>query len=407
MRVVHIVTPSRSGLYQFHCNLLPGLTERGCKVSWLSSGAAHAESIAEFDGTRTEGEIVASDTDDPFARTNALVRQIAGISPDVLIYPALGDPIELNAIRFISGTISKILILHSSSLATYRGARAVRDYTSVTIAISRRIEQDLIQSYGFPAEGLRLIPHGVDTSRYLARAVRNSSVGPVRILSHGRVVKEKGAYWIPEILSQLARKSDNWKCTISGDGPDLAGLKRSLDKSVVWDRVRFTGWTPSEMVPKLMDQHDIFLFLSQSEGNPLALAEAMAGGCVPVASHLVGITDWLIEDGVNGVQFPIGDTRSAAKQISALIGDRGRLAGLSQRAQESVSKFNLDWMSEQYYQLFSQMISNPRPIAAPERLDNYGVVGGLKPAWWYRLPSPLKNRLRVAREKMRGSIRVP
>lgn len=407
MRIVHVVTPARSGLYQFHCNLLPGLADRGCEMTWLSSGAAHAQLISEFDGKHTEGEIVARDSDDLVERTKALIGAIEAISPDILIWPALGDPIELNAIRYVPKSVPRVLILHSSSLATYRGARAVREYVSQTVAISPRIQQDLVSNYGFHEDELLFIPHGIDTIPHSTPSLRDSSAGHVRILSHGRLVKNKGVYWLPDILQLLAQKSNDWECTISGDGPESGDLQQRLTRLGLLDRVRFTGWTPSELVPDLMREHDIFLFLSQFEGNPIALIEAMVSGCVPVSSRLPGISDWLIEDGVNGLQFPVGDTRCAVGKILELVADRGKMAVLGSHARESVKKYNLDWMSEQYYQLFCQLKRNPRQIRAAERLGDCELAPGLKPAWWYRLPPPIKNRLRVAREKIRASISIP
>lgn len=407
MRIVHLVTPCRSGLYQFHCNLLPGLAERGYSMTWLSSGSSHARQISEFDGTLSNGEIVASDTDDLATRTKALIERIVRTPPDILICPALNDPIELNAIRYVPETIPRILILHNSTLATYRGARAVRDYVNTTVAISPRIEQDLVTRYGFEQDKLRFIPHGIDTAPYSNRPLRDCATGPARILSHGRIVKDKGVYWLPEILSYLARMSNDWECTISGDGPDLAGLKQRLAEQGLLDRARFTGWVASELVPELMSQHDIFLFPTQFEGYPIALIEAMAGGCVPVASRLPGITDWVIQDGVNGMQFPVGDTRYAARQLLVLVTDRQRLSAIRRSAMDSVSKYNLTWMAEQYHQLFSDVQSKPGHIRSAERLEDCQLASGLKPAWWYRLPGPIKARLRLARERIRASVSVP
>lgn len=51
----------------------------------------------------------------------------------------------------------------------------------------------------------------------------------------------------------------------------------------------------------------------------MVLVEAMAEGCVPVVSHLPGITDAVVDDGVNGFLFPVG-------QVDAMVDKLGRLA---------------------------------------------------------------------------------
>src|SRR6185437_7409978 len=101
----------------------------------------------------------------------------------------------------------------------------------------------------------------IDITSFTSRPLNRSVTGPLKILSHGRISKEqKGVFWLPEILAELARRSDAWSCTISGDGPDLPELKFRIARAGLSARVRFTGWTVSADVPELMNQHDVFLF---------------------------------------------------------------------------------------------------------------------------------------------------
>ncbi len=408
MRIISLLAPIRSGVYQFHCNLAHGLDARSCSITWLCSGSAFASLIAADGAELTDGRIIAPNTDDMVSRTMALVEYIHDISPDVLICHARGDPVDFNAIRYLSASIPKILILHGSSLAVYRGARAVRDYMCATIAISPRIKQDLLSSYDFHEEKLRLIPHCVDTRFYFSRPLSENRAGPLRILSHGRIDKEqKGILWLPEILAELDQHAKNWSCTISGEGPDLAELKRRVAVFGLSDRIQFAGWTASQDVPELMHRHDVFLFPTTYEGSPIALIEAMAGSCVPVVSRLPGITDWIVQDGQNGLLFSIGDVRQAAKHLLGLVSNRQWLAELRERARIGVNSYSLDCMAERYYQLIREVQSDPRQSKSPESLDGCELASGLKPAWWYRLPDPIKNHLRVLREKIHTSVRVP
>ena len=292
-------------------------------------------------------------------------------------------------------------------MSTYRCSHAVRDYVSLSVAISPRIDEDLKSTYGFSENRLRFIPIGIDTSAFSIQTLRENRTSSVKLLCHGRIDSDKGVFWLPGILAKLAASSGDWSCTISGDGPNLRELKQQISAAGLSDRVRFTGWTAPEDVPHLMRQHDVFLFPTKYEGYPLALVEAMAGGCAPVASTLPGITDWIIQDGVNGLLFPIGDVRKAAHQLFELVSDRRRLTELRLKARESVSQYSLGWMAEQYYQLLSEVKSGPRQTRPAEDLNACAMAEGMKPAWWYGLPEPIKSRLRTVRERMRTFARVP
>jgi len=407
MRIISLLAPIRSGVYQFHRNLSRGLTERGCSVSWLCSGSTHAGLIAAEGAEPSDGEVVAQDTDALTARTRALVRRIGEISPDVLICHARGDPVDFNAIRYLPLSIPRVLVLHGSTLAVYRGARAIRDYVNATVAISPRIKQDLITSYGFNEDKLAFIPHGIDVTSFSCLPLHKRTSGSLRILSHGRIDREKGIFWLADMLAELGRRSSEWECTIGGDGPDLPELRRKIARAGISDRVCFAGWTATQDVPELMNRHDIFLFPTKYEGYPISLIEAMASGCAPVASRLPGVTDWLIQDGVNGLLFPIGNFRRAAQHLWGLLSDQQRLGELRLHARETVSMYSLDWMADKYYRLLSEVQARPRQIEATENLDKCALADGLKPAWWYGLPEPVKNHLRIAREKIRTSINIP
>jgi glycosyltransferase involved in cell wall biosynthesis len=61
------------------------------------------------------------------------------------------------------------------------------------------------------------------------------------------------------------------------------------------DNVTFVDYVPHEQLPSKMAEFDFYCQLSMSEGFGLALAEAMACGCVPIVSK-VGIMDFIVGD---------------------------------------------------------------------------------------------------------------
>jgi glycosyltransferase involved in cell wall biosynthesis len=406
MKIVSLIGPAPCGAYQVHLDLMHKLAQRGCSLTWLSSGAASAAAFQMGGFEQSPGNLVAAHSDDMSVRTRALADRLHEISPDMLLCHAIGDKTDFNAIRYFAQSIPKILILHNTMVAVYRAARSVRDYVNATVAISQRVEQDLVSSYGFRGRRMTLIPNGIELPAYPPRTFNEPAVH-VRILVHGRIGHaQKGVMWVPEILARLA-PIQNWDCTISGDGSDLSRLRQRVIEKGLGDRVTFTGWTPHQDVPALMSRHDILLFPSKYEGYPLALIEAMAAGCVPVASRLPGITDFIIQEGVNGLLFSIGNVRAAADLLANLVSDPVRLSSLSHQAQASALGNSLDSMSDQYYKFICDVVQSPGQTRPPESLDHCVLANDLKPAWWNRLPNPIKDRLRVVRENLRAVLPIP
>jgi len=410
MHIVTLLAPIRCGVYRFYCELSRKLGARGHSVTWLCSGALHKRLMEgeEADTDIIEGELLVPDAQAIGERTRAIAERIEELSPTLVLCNALGDQIDFNAVRYLPATVPRVLVMHNNSLACYRAARAVREHVNATVAISPRIEEDLISTYGFRGRSVSLIPYSIDLSSFAAPERSNRTNHRLRILSHGRIDKaQKGIFWLPEILAELDRNVKDWELTISGDGPDLPELKSRFAQAGLAERVQYLGWTDPNDVPGLMERHDVFLFPSRFEGFGKTLIEAMAGGCVPVASLLPSITDWIIEDGVSGLLFPVGDVKRAAAHLLDLWNDRNRLTAMRDHARGAASKFSLDRMADSYEKLFEGVLSQPGNIKSAEPLDDCKLAQGLRPAWWFRLPEPLKDRLRAAREVARTHIRVP
>lgn len=72
----------------------------------------------------------------------------------------------------------------------------------------------------------------------------------------------------------------------------------------------------------LMETSDVYVFPSDGEeGWGVAVEEAMDKGCVPIACREAGAPRALIEDGVSGFFFPVGDARCLAEKIIWLLNE--------------------------------------------------------------------------------------
>ena len=89
---------------------------------------------------------------------------------------------------------------------------------------------------------------------------------------------------------------------------------------------------------RVWESADVCLLASRLEGFSIAMAEAMAVGCVPVVSRVSsGVNDILCE-GDNGFTFPIGDVEAAVRCIASLAAFPERWRAMSQRAWQSVAQ---------------------------------------------------------------------
>lgn len=120
-------------------------------------------------------------------------------------------------------------------------------------------------------------------------------------------------------------------------------IKRSQSKQIV-----FLGHRSD--VPAVLKQLDIFVLPSYSEGLPNALMEAMAAGCVPVASNVGGV-QILLRDGA-GLLFEPGDQAQLTTHLEQLIGTPALRTKIRIQAQQRIAdEFDLNREAEKLLRL--------------------------------------------------------
>ena len=105
---------------------------------------------------------------------------------------------------------------------------------------------------------------------------------------------------------------------IAGEGPERAELEKKAEVLGAKPRPRFLGWR--EDTPALLASGDIFVCPSRHEPLGNVVIEGWAQGVPVIAADSIG-PGTLIQQGSNGILFPVDDFVSLANYIKRLIGD--------------------------------------------------------------------------------------
>jgi glycosyltransferase involved in cell wall biosynthesis len=391
--------PHIGGTYTVYRSLRDGLSPFGVTVDWLGlgPGAQAAYDDPDWSHERGHGVVVAGAERDERRQAEALISYLESSNYDGVFVNVLAGRVETNAVRYLDHGIRRVMIVHNITPGTYAAARAVRDYVHAVIGVSPRIRDDLIERHGFSRALTNVIPNAVDLTQFVLPRVSVPTTSPIRMLFVGRISDpDKGVFWLPQIMSHLP--PDVAHLTIGGDGPDLPALRERC--SFLGERVEFIGRVSPLDVPALLAKHDVFIFPSRFEGLGLALVEAMAAGCVPVATRIEGVTDFVVNDGEDGYLFPIGAIRESARHIEKLYRDREALMRLSRRATAGVhGKFDIATMGRKYHEVLRAVTLHPIALHPSRSIEQWSYPLGLRPGLRTYVPRRLKNRLREWRER--------
>ena len=147
-------------------------------------------------------------------------------------------------------------------------------------------------------------------------------ISDVRFIMVARFERPKDQALLIMAFSKLIDK--NWMLEFVGDGPffqDAVDLAKKYDLT---DKIFFSG-NCDNVVDRLASS-DVFCLVSDWEGLPLTIIEAMREGLPVIASSVGGVPE-LVEDGKNGFLVSRGDLNGLVDSIQALIAsEKNRLA---------------------------------------------------------------------------------
>jgi D-inositol-3-phosphate glycosyltransferase len=203
--------------------------------------------------------------------------------------------------------------------------------------------RQLVELYGASPAAVRIVPPGVDGTRFRPgnRGAARAGLG-IRarhaLAFVGRLQPLKGAGVAVRALAVLAASyglADVELLVVGGasgsGGGEPARLERLASELGVAARVRFLPPQPHERLAEVYRAADVVLVPSYSESFGLVALEAQACGTPVVAAQVGGLVH-AIGDGTTGLLLPGRDPGAYAAAVAGLLGNPRRLAAMGAAA---------------------------------------------------------------------------
>ena len=198
-------------------------------------------------------------------------------------------------------------------------------------------------TYGLAADKAFVNHPAIDLERFRRNAPYPARTGePYRILSTGRLHWTKGYEFGLMAIRALIDEGHDVHYEIVGSGPDEGHLRYSARELGLSDRVTFAGKRSSTEVRAALEQCDVYMLPSLSEGISNAALEAMAME-IPVVTTSAGGMPEAITDQVDGLVVAPREARALAAGIGRLLQDRTLRIRLGVEARNRVERdFSLE-----------------------------------------------------------------
>lgn len=156
----------------------------------------------------------------------------------------------------------------------------------------------------------------------------------------GQLIKRKGVDLLMQLVKEF-RNKENLKFVLVGYGPLEESIKEFVDKNRL-DNLKLAGFVKNEDIMKYYVSSDIFLLLSREETWGLVVNEAMCAALPIIVSTYTGVSEDLVENGVNGFVVQPENTSHIKEKIEVILDDSSLLRKFGARSREIIETINLE-----------------------------------------------------------------
>lgn len=202
--------------------------------------------------------------------------------------------------------------------------------------------------------------HGMDTEFFSGRQTRDPPGN--LILAIGRLVEQKGFYYLIKACQVLKDAGVPFQCVIVGDGPLRSKLETNIVKLGLQTSIEIKGKTTQSAIRDFFDRASVFAMpcvVSRNgdrDGIPNVLLEALAMGVPTVSTDVSGVPEVVI-DGVTGLVVPPRDAPALAKALERVLSKPADMDHCTRNGRALVVKmFDLDTNVQELIRLFDQVL---------------------------------------------------
>jgi glycosyltransferase involved in cell wall biosynthesis len=182
--------------------------------------------------------------------------------------------------------------------------------------------------YRVDAKQIGVVPNFIDTSVFFPRIGANKL--PRSVIYVGTIKRVKNL----SLLVQACARAGASQLTIVGDGHEashIAQLGKELRVPVV-----IKGRVPNNLLPEILQQHEVYAQTSLWEGHPKAFLEAMACGLPCVGTRVPGLQE-VVDHGTTGL-LAEPEVEAVAERLQSLFANSALRHSLGANATRSVQE---------------------------------------------------------------------
>ena len=174
-----------------------------------------------------------------------------------------------------------------------------------------------------------------------------------KLISIGRLSKEKGFDDLIDIVNTLKQKNKKVKLDIYGDGPLKNELSMKIKLLSLEDNIELKGFVSHDEIIKRIKRYDLYLMTSHTESFGIVLIEAMSNSIPCIAFDSASGARELLDNG-NGILVANRDKEKFANEIDLLLNSLQAINKITSNAYKSVQNYNINSVKLEWLKLLKK-----------------------------------------------------
>lgn len=232
-------------------------------------------------------------------------------------------------------------------------ARRLLTWNAALTSVDGRNTAVAERLFGLPAKAFAVIPNGLTPCAAEAGPALRDPRLPLTIGHVGSMIPQKGWRLLAAAAERLNHDAVRVRVVLAGAGPDEQAATEWARRHAMWARYLGHVSNPRENV---MTQLDVLCLMSQWEGLPMSILEAMSVGLPVIATDVGGVSE-AVRHQETGLLIP-RTAEDLADALSGLLRERERLAAMGARARAFfLERFTLDHVVARYADVYREALA--------------------------------------------------
>lgn len=286
----------------------------------------------------------------------ALKKELQIIRPDLII--VCDNGLKAYTIPFVLKTnIPIIFECHGSKYIEEKEQAKYFFGTKIKLLLKELSSKKYNKFVGLSKESLKEwnIKNGVVIPNPLwFKTVKFADLKSKKVIAVSRHSYEKGLDRMLQIWQKIIAKHPDWCLEIYGKSNENQEMQELATALNIEQNVTF--FEPVKNINDKYLEASILVMTSRTEGFGMVLVEAMASGLPCVAYDCPVGPRSIIVNNENGFLIEDGDIDSFVQKIELLIEDENFRISMGKNAKDSISKYDIESIMQQWKSLFEELI---------------------------------------------------